>query len=271
MTKVFISYSHDSDAHRERVLDLSNHLRDDGINCWIDQYEPAPPEGWPRKMDRGIREADFVLMVCTETYLKRLQLEEEEGKGLGVAWEGSLIYNTLYRERTLNQKFIPVLCFSNDKAFIPTILFGNSHYDLSLPRGYDHLYRHLRGELGETMPPLGERRFVRTIHSDALPTVEGELFGRKDELALLDGALLDASTHVVQFVASGGTGKTKLLRHWLDDNHNKIEALIAWSFYSQGSSEDKQISATPFFIQALKSLHADKDISDFNTEEEKGE
>ncbi|MEZ5480321.1 MAG: toll/interleukin-1 receptor domain-containing protein [Thiolinea sp.] len=65
MPKVFISYSHDSDAHKARVLDLSNRLRKDGIDCWIDQYEPAPPEGWPRKMDQGIREADFVLMVCT--------------------------------------------------------------------------------------------------------------------------------------------------------------------------------------------------------------
>ena len=271
MTKVFISYSHDSDEHRDRILELSNRLRGDGIDCWIDQYEPTPPEGWPRKMDKGIREADFVLMVCTETYLKRLQLEEEEGKGLGVAWEGSLIYNTLYRDRTLNNKFIPVLFTSEDKSYIPTIIFGNSHYDLSMPRGHDHLYRHLRGELGETMPALGKKRFVRTIHSDALPTVEGELFGRKDELALLDQALLDADTHVVQFVASGGTGKTKLLRYWLDENHSKIEALIAWSFYSQGSGEDKQISATPFFMQALKSLGSDKGISDFNTEEEKGE
>lgn len=210
MPKVFISYSHDSDTHRERILELSDRLRDDGIDCWIDQYEPTPPEGWPRKMDKGIREADFVLMVCTETYLKRLQLEEEEGKGLGVAWEGSLIYNTLYRDRTLNNKFIPVLFTSEDKLYIPTIIFGNSHYDLSMPRGHDHLYRHLRGELGETMPTLGKKRFVRTIHSDALPTVEGELFGRKDELALLDQALLDADTHVVQFVASGGTESNRL-------------------------------------------------------------
>ena len=145
MTKVFISYSHDSDSHKDRVLDLSNRLRADGIDCWIDQYEPAPPEGWPRRMDRGIREADFVLMVCTETYLKRLQLEEEKGKGLGVAWEGSLIYNTLYRDRTLNYKFIPILFQSTDLQYIPTIPFGNSYYDLSLPRGFDHLYRHLRG------------------------------------------------------------------------------------------------------------------------------
>ncbi|MEZ5534936.1 MAG: toll/interleukin-1 receptor domain-containing protein [Thiolinea sp.] len=290
MSKVFISYSHDSEAHRERVLALSNRLRGDGIDCWIDQYEPAPPEGWPRKMDKGIRDADFVLMVCTAIYLRRLQLEEEEGKGLGVAWEGSLIYNTLYRDRTLNFRFIPILFNPDDKQHIPTILFGNSHYDLSLPLGYEHLYRHLRGELGTKMPELGRPRFVRTIHSDDLPTVEGELFGRREELELLDrafagepetpspqplsltgrGAKRD-KPNIVQFIASGGTGKTKLIRHWLDENHDKIEALIAWSFYSQGSSEDKQISATPFFMQALKSLGSDKTVSDFNTEEEKGE
>ncbi len=66
----------------------------------------------------------------------------------------------------------------------------------------------------------------------------------------------------------GGTGKTKLLRHWLDHTAN-IEALIAWSFYSQGSSEDKQVSATPFFTHAFKVLHSDK--TTFSTEEEKGE
>ena len=271
MTKVFISYSHDSDMHRERILSLSDHLRDEGIDCWIDQYEPAPIEGWPRKMDQEIRTADFVLMACTEIYLKRLQLEEEEGKGLGVAWEGSLIYNTLYRDGTLNSKFIPIIFNSQDKEYIPIILFGYTHYDLSLPNTDGHLYRHLRGELGAKKPILGKERFVRTIHSDALPTVEGELFGRKGELGILDEALLNPDTHVVQFVASGGTGKTKLLRYWLDENHDKIEALIAWSFYSQGAGEDKQISATPFFIQALKSLGTDKSISDFETEEEKGE
>ncbi len=34
--KVFISYSHDSDAHKEYVLALSVRLRNDGVNCWID-------------------------------------------------------------------------------------------------------------------------------------------------------------------------------------------------------------------------------------------
>ena len=65
--KVFISYSHDSPEHAERVLDLSDRLRQDGIDCHIDQYEVSPPEGWPRWMEDRIEWADFVLVVCTET------------------------------------------------------------------------------------------------------------------------------------------------------------------------------------------------------------
>jgi hypothetical protein len=47
---VFISYSHDSDAHRDRVLGLSERLRADGIATILDRYveKGSPPEGWPR-------------------------------------------------------------------------------------------------------------------------------------------------------------------------------------------------------------------------------
>ena len=48
--KVFISYSHDSKEHAERVLSLSDRLRRDGVDSQIDQYELSPPEGWPRWM-----------------------------------------------------------------------------------------------------------------------------------------------------------------------------------------------------------------------------
>ena len=75
--RVFISYSHDSPEHAERVLDLSKRLRGLGIDCWIDQYEVSPPEGWPKWMVRQVKEADFVLVVCTETYLKRVEGKEE--------------------------------------------------------------------------------------------------------------------------------------------------------------------------------------------------
>ena len=79
--EVFISYSWDSTEHIHSVLQLSNRLRADGIDCVLDQYEDSPPEGWPRWMDRKIRDAKFVLMVCTETYYKRVMGDEDTGKG----------------------------------------------------------------------------------------------------------------------------------------------------------------------------------------------
>ena len=50
------------------MLKLSNRLRNEGVDCNIDQYETSPPEGWPRWMTNQIETADFVLIVCTEKY-----------------------------------------------------------------------------------------------------------------------------------------------------------------------------------------------------------
>ena len=61
--RVFISYSHDTVEHQERVLGLADRLRDDGIDAEIDQYNAAPPEGWPLWCEQQIAS-----MVCTETY-----------------------------------------------------------------------------------------------------------------------------------------------------------------------------------------------------------
>jgi len=94
--KVFISYSHDSPEHRKRVLDLSQRLRADGVDSWIDRYDPYPAEGWPRWMQRQIDEAEAVLLICTPTYRRRVEGKEEPGIGKGVCWEANLIYNRLY-------------------------------------------------------------------------------------------------------------------------------------------------------------------------------
>ncbi len=112
-----------------------------------------------------------------------------------------------------------------------------------------------------------------TILSDRLPTVKGKFFGREDELQLLDDAWRNEQSTIVEFVASGGTGKTKLLRHWLDrsmaDNAMGINAVIAWSFYSQGASEDKQVSSRLFLDHALTKLNSPR--TDFSSEEDRGE
>ena len=157
--KVFISYSHDSPEHKEQVLALSDRLRDEKIDCIIDQYEEfSPPEGWPRWTEKQIREADFVLMVCTETFYRRFMGEETQGLGRGARWEGNTIYQLLYNDGTSSTKFIPVLLGSGKPEHIPTALQGIHHYCLNTEEGYDDLYRKLTNQPSTPKNELGLRR-----------------------------------------------------------------------------------------------------------------
>ena len=59
-TTVFISYSHDNQNHLDRVLNLSNKVRRQGMDCNLCQDEESPEKGWPRWADRNISDADDV-------------------------------------------------------------------------------------------------------------------------------------------------------------------------------------------------------------------
>lgn len=155
--KVFISYSHDSKEHQDRVLKLSDKLRSEGIDCALDQYEDSPPEGWPKWMDRNVRNSDYVLVVCTETYYKRVMGTVE--KGMGIKWESSLIYQQLYNAGANNTKFIPI--YFNDGKFehIPEPLQGATFYNVEDSDSYDKLYWRLRG-VKTQKPELGKLRVL---------------------------------------------------------------------------------------------------------------
>jgi len=156
--EVFISYSHDSVEHIQRVLELSNRLRTEGVDCALDQYEKSPKEGWPRWMDKKIRDAKYVLLICTESYFKRVMGEEEEGVGLGVRWEGNLIYQHFYNAGTINTRFIPIVFDHSSRHFIPTPLQGSTYYCPSTDEGYHSLYAHLTDQDIVPKPELGKRR-----------------------------------------------------------------------------------------------------------------
>jgi hypothetical protein len=169
---VFISYSHESELHAKRVLDLSQQLRDEGVRSWLDQYESAPPEGWPVWMNARIQEANFVLVICTQTYEHRFSGNATFGAGLGAAWEGAVITNALYEAAAHNIKFLPVVFCAADIPFIPQPLRATTRYDLSEERGYERLYRRLTSQpeivpspLGgvRQLPPMEQRRILEPV------------------------------------------------------------------------------------------------------------
>jgi hypothetical protein len=154
--KVLISYSHDSPAHRDRVLQLADRLRRDGIDCTIDQYVPSPSEGWPRWMMNQLEQSAFVLMVCTDIYHRRVRGQGEPDKGKGADWEGAIITQEIYDAKGTNTKFIPVILGPDDAAQIPIFVRGVTFYRVDLEEGYEQLYRRLTGQHDTPAEPLGE-------------------------------------------------------------------------------------------------------------------
>jgi hypothetical protein len=108
--KVFISYSHDSPEHSERVLALSNRLRALGVDVELDRYHARPPQGWPHWCEEQLRPeaSSFVLVICTPSYRARVEKQVGADEGRGVYWEGAILYNYLYNTKG-NSRFIPVL------------------------------------------------------------------------------------------------------------------------------------------------------------------
>ena len=152
-TRVFISYSHDSDTHREFVRNLANDLRRNGLDCQIDQYVNGfPPEGWQRWMENQIEQADFVLIVCTPLYLQRYRGNDPDG-GRGVTFEGVVISQTLYDHYYRNTKFIPVIPAQGSLDDVPLPLKGYTTY--SLPQDYTALYRLLTDQHATPPPEIG--------------------------------------------------------------------------------------------------------------------
>jgi hypothetical protein len=154
--KVFISYSHDSPEHAQHVLELAERLRKDGVDARIDQYVAGTPvEGWPRWMLDRLDWAEFVLVVCTETYYRRFRGHEEPGKGKGADWEGNLVTVEMYNAKSKTTKFVPVFFELQDERFIPEPVSAHTHYLLSSENNYANLYAFVTGQAGVTPGELG--------------------------------------------------------------------------------------------------------------------
>ncbi len=154
--KVFISYAHDGRELADAVLELSNYFRLQGIDCEIDQYEEAPPQGWPMWMASQIENADYVLILASETYYKRSKdFLKDPTNGLGARWETSHIIQKLYENVFNNTKYIPIYLTEESKIYILDSLSPYTHYDVSNEESKKKLARRLLGITPNIRPKLG--------------------------------------------------------------------------------------------------------------------
>ena len=124
--------------------------------------------------DRKVRESAFVLVICTESYFRRVEgkrdeEEKEAGEGLGATYEGTLIINELYEQGADNLKFIPVIFEYSARVFIPPPLRQTTYYNLGKKAGYEDLYRRLIGQPKIKKPPLGKIKILEEEKFQPLP------------------------------------------------------------------------------------------------------
>ena len=266
MGKVFISYAHERPEQDDRVLALANALRAHGVDAEIDRYEDAPRYGWAQWCAEQLRPdvSDHVLMICNETYLKRVENRVPADEGRGVFWEGSIILNYLFTDKE-NLRFLPILFDDTPLETIPAAIRTHTRFrirDFALTdEGYDALYRKLTNQPETVRPPLGPREARTTFPLIApsrlfrgINTGSDVFVGRDEELQALDAAWDEATKkNVVTIVAWGGVGKTSLVSHWATRRlaNGGVERYFDWSFFTAGGA-DKTASPDLFLKSALE-------------------
>ncbi|HUB14031.1 MAG TPA: toll/interleukin-1 receptor domain-containing protein, partial [Acetobacteraceae bacterium] len=94
MSRLFVSYGHESDAHRRRVLELARRLRADGIEVVLDE-DPPPSAGWIKWMEQQVEQADHILVIPGPHYLHGFR--QHGAVPSGARYEGMLISAELER------------------------------------------------------------------------------------------------------------------------------------------------------------------------------
>ncbi|MEQ1721212.1 MAG: toll/interleukin-1 receptor domain-containing protein [Nitrosomonas sp.] len=161
--RVFISYSHDTPAHKNWVLKLATDLRAAGVDAFLDQWDLVPGQDVVAFMHDGIANSDRVILVCTETYVKK----SEDGLG-GVGYE-RLIVTAEVVAAIETKKFVPVVRSNSLDSKTPKHIGSRLYIDFTDDSIYttslESLCRELLGAPANPKPPLGENPF-----SGAIPT-----------------------------------------------------------------------------------------------------
>ncbi len=155
--KVFISYSHDSPEHKQWVSELAALLRRNGVDAILDQWDLGLGDDVTRFMERGIVDADRVLVICTDKYVSKANADEG-----GVGYE-RMIVNAELVQNLGTDKFIPIIRQASDKKKTPTFLGTRVYADFRKDSQFDTECEKLIRELHEMpiieKPPLGKSPF----------------------------------------------------------------------------------------------------------------
>jgi tetratricopeptide (TPR) repeat protein len=289
---VFISYSHRDEDWKRRLLPQLHALEQAGIGMqvWHDRKIDGGDKWYPEIQEAMAHAAVAVLLISPD-FLASGFITKEEVPFLIERQEkhGMLLIPVLVR--TCHWKAHRWLA---DRQMVPrdgkcvAIDFPGDQADAIFCGVAEAVYRHLAQLAAQPQTassiPTGVRQLAQAeaaklppkasepspapewppldsgrVDLSHLPETGSALFGRGEELKLLDATWADEAAsraRVLAFKAQGGVGKSTLINHWLEemrrDNFRGATRVFSWSFYSQGVREQGAPSADAFVAAALR-------------------
>ncbi|MFV1883526.1 MAG: toll/interleukin-1 receptor domain-containing protein [Balneola sp.] len=168
--RVFVSYSHDSAKHKEWVLNFATTLRQRGIDAVLDQWDLKPGDDLPHFMETELEAADFILMICTNTYVEKANT----GKG-GVGYEKMIITSNLL-SKIDESKIIPIIRqegTADRPIFLKTKLYIDFSNDSETEYKLDEIIRTLLNSPLYIKPEIGRNPFKELKESTPDLTSDG--------------------------------------------------------------------------------------------------
>jgi hypothetical protein len=241
----FISYSWDSDTHKQWVLDLSSRLRSEGgVRIILDRWDLAPGGDRTVFMEKSVAESGFVVLVCTPRYAKLAN-----GREGGVGYEAAIITGEL-AENTNPGKFIPILRDGNWKESLPRWIKPKLGVDLSSnpysEAEYQNLLRTIHHELPKA-PPVGPKPTIEPISfTDGSPLAssgDGGLHHKTAKSMEIQGKWDPAKSEAL--IRAGLTeGELRLRDPFYESNSLELDHRIVGEYYLRYRDRESMMVVT---------------------------
>ena len=212
MVQVFLSYSHDDATHAAHVRELADRLlREKAVKVVLDRDAGpgGPDEGWPAWSERQVREADRVLIACSEVYARRYEGNHDDSdRGRGTVIEARAIQQFLYDSKGQNARFRVVLFDPSHEEHIPHQLRGYHYFLPGDPASYQQCVAWLKGGVRDTdAPPPEGPVWPAPDTAFKLPLAD-----RRSHFDAVRAALSgQSSNRIFLFEGDGASGKTLFL------------------------------------------------------------
>lgn len=187
--RIFISYSHDSDDHKEWVLSFATMLRQQGVDVVLDQWDLKPGDDLPHFMETQLETADYVLMICTKKYV------EKSNAGIGGVGYEKMIMTSSFLSKIDNRKVIPIIRQNGTDerpTFLKSKLYIDFSNDIDFKDNLEKLLRHLLNAPLYKKPNIGSSPFKLLKESKPEQRISNILNNNPREIKNLRGMFKDA-------------------------------------------------------------------------------